>query len=120
MFKGSHTALITPFKNNEIDEKSFRSLIDFQISEGIHGLVPVGTTGESPTLSHLEHKKVVEICIDQVAGRVPIIAGTGSNNTEEAIDLTRHSEKAGASAALVVTPYSVSYTHLTLPTMIRV
>ena len=105
MFKGSHTALITPFKNNEIDEKSFRSLIDFQIYEGIHGLVPVGTTGESPTLSHIEHKKAVEICIDQVAGRVPIIAGTGSNNTEEAIDLTRHSEKAGASAALVVTPY---------------
>ena len=105
MFKGSHTALITPFKNNEIDEKSFRSLIDFQISEGIHGLVPVGTTGESPTLSHIEHKKAVEICIDQVAGRVPIIAGTGSNNTEEAIDLTLHAEKAGANAALVVTPY---------------
>ena len=105
MFKGSHTALITPFKNNEIDEKSFRSLIDFQISEGIHGLVPVGTTGESPTLSHVEHKKAVEICIDQVAERVPIIAGTGSNNTEEAIDLTLHAEKAGANAALVVTPY---------------
>ena len=105
MFKGSHTALITPFDGKSIDEKSFRSLIDFQISEGIHGLVPVGTTGESPTLSHEEHKLAVEICIEETAKRVPVIAGTGSNNTDEAIDLTMHAEKAGADAALVVTPY---------------
>ena len=105
MFKGAHTALITPFKGGQIDEESFRSFIDFQISEGIHGLVPVGTTGESPTLSHEEHKLVVELCVQQADKRVPIIAGTGSNNTEEAIDLTRHAESAGADAALVVTPY---------------
>jgi 4-hydroxy-tetrahydrodipicolinate synthase len=105
MFKGAHTALITPFKGGKIDEESFRSFIDFQISEGIHGLVPVGTTGESPTLSHEEHKLAVELCVQQADKRVPIIAGTGSNNTEEAIDLTRHAESAGADAALVVTPY---------------
>ncbi len=105
MLKGSFTALITPFKNGKIDEESFRSFIDFQINEGIHGVVPVGTTGESPTLSHEEHKKAVEICIDQANKRVPVIAGTGSNNTEEAIDLTRHAEKSGADAALIVTPY---------------
>ena len=105
MFKGAHTALITPFKGGQIDEESFRSFIDFQISEGIHGLVPVGTTGESPTLSHEEHKFAVELCVQQADKRVPIIAGTGSNNTEEAIDLTRHAESAGADAALVVTPY---------------
>lgn len=105
MFKGAHTALITPFKGGQIDEESFRSFIDFQISEGIHGLVPVGTTGESPTLSHEEHKLAVELCVQQADKRVPIIAGTGSNNTEEAIDLTRHAEGAGADAALVVTPY---------------
>ena len=105
MLKGSFTALITPFKNGKIDEESFRSFIDFQIDEGIHGLVPVGTTGESPTLSHEEHKQAVEICIDQANKRVPVIAGTGSNNTEEAIDLTRHAEKSGADAALIVTPY---------------
>ena len=105
MFKGAHTALITPFKGGQIDEESFRSFIDFQISEGIHGLVPVGTTGESPTLSHEEHKLAVELCVQQADKRVPIIAGTGSNNTEEAIDLTRHAESAGADAALVVTPY---------------
>jgi 4-hydroxy-tetrahydrodipicolinate synthase len=105
MFKGVHTALITPFKGGQIDEESFRSFIDFQISEGIHGLVPVGTTGESPTLSHEEHKLAVELCVQQADKRVPIIAGTGSNNTEEAIDLTRHAESAGADAALVVTPY---------------
>ena len=105
MFKGAHTALITPFKEGQIDEESFRSFIDFQISEGIHGLVPVGTTGESPTLSHEEHKLAVELCVQQADKRVPIIAGTGSNNTEEAIDLTRHAESAGADAALVVTPY---------------
>ena len=105
MFKGAHTALITPFKGGQIDEESFRSFIDFQISEGIHGLVPVGTTGESPTLSHEEHKLAVELCVQQADKRVPIIAGTGSNNTEEAIDLTRHAESSGADAALVVTPY---------------
>ena len=105
MFKGAHTALITPFKGGQIDEESFRSFIDFQISEGIHGLVPVGTTGESPTLSHEEHKLAVELCVQQADKRVPIIAETGSNNTEEAIDLTRHAESAGADAALVVTPY---------------
>ena len=105
MFNGVFTALITPFKDNQIDEQSFRSFIDFQIKEGIHGVVPVGTTGESPTLSHDEHKNAVEICIDQVSKRVPVIAGTGSNNTEEAIDLTIHAQKAGADAALVVTPY---------------
>ena len=105
MFRGAHTALITPFKGGQIDEESFRSFIDFQISEGIHGLVPVGTTGESPTLSHEEHKLAVELCVQQADKRVPIIAGTGSNNTEEAIDLTRHAESAGADAALVVTPY---------------
>ena len=105
MFKGSYTALITPFDGKSIDEKSFRSLIDFQISEGIHGLVPVGTTGESPTLSHEEHKLAVEICVEETAKRVPVIAGTGSNNTDEAIDLTMHAEKAGADGALVVTPY---------------
>ncbi len=105
MLKGSFTALITPFKNGKIDEESFRSFIDFQIDGGIHGVVPVGTTGESPTLSHEEHKEAVEICIDQTNKRVPVIAGTGSNNTEEAIDLTRHAEKSGADAALIVTPY---------------
>jgi len=105
MLKGSFTALITPFKNGKIDEESFRSFIDFQIDEGIHGVVPVGTTGESPTLSHEEHKQAVEICIDQANKRIPVIAGTGSNNTEEAIDLTRHAEKSGADAALIVTPY---------------
>jgi len=105
MLKGSFTALITPFKDGNIDEESFRSFIDFQIDEGIHGVVPVGTTGESPTLSHEEHKQAVEICIDQSKKRVSVIAGTGSNNTEEAIDLTRHAEQAGADAALIVTPY---------------
>lgn len=105
MLRGTFTALITPFKDGKIDEQSFRSFIDFQINKGIHGLVPVGTTGESPTLSHSEHKKVVEICIDQSKKRVPVIAGTGSNNTEEAIDLTRHAEESGADAALIVTPY---------------
>ena len=105
MFKGAHTALITPFKGGQIDEESFRTFIDFQISEGIHGLVPVGTTGESPTLSHEEHKLGVEVGVQQAEQRVPRIGGTGSNNTEEAIDLTRHAESAGADAALVVTPY---------------
>ena len=105
MFKGVFTALLTPFKNGELDEVSFRSFIDFQIGSGIHGLVPVGTTGESPTVSHDEHKLAVEICIDQASKKVPIIAGTGSNNTAEAIELTNHACEKGADAALVVTPY---------------
>ena len=105
MFKGSFTALITPFKNGKFDETSFRSLIDFQINSGTHGLVPTGTTGESPTLSHDEHIRIVEVCIEQSNNKVPIIAGTGSNSTDEAIYLTKHAEKAGADAALVVTPY---------------
>jgi 4-hydroxy-tetrahydrodipicolinate synthase len=104
-FRGSFTALVTPFDNGSLDEKAFRSLVDWQIGEGTHGLVPVGTTGESPTLSHAEHNLVVEWCIDQAKGRVPVIAGTGSNSTREAIELSQHAEKAGADAVLVVTPY---------------
>ena len=104
-FRGSFTALVTPFKNGSLDEKAFRDIVEWQISEGTNGLVPVGTTGESPTLSHDEHKKVVEWCIDQVDGRVPVIAGSGSNSTAEAIELSRHAEEAGAEAVLIVTPY---------------
>lgn len=104
-FRGSFTALITPFKNGELDEKAFRNLVEWQIQEGTHGLVPVGTTGESPTLSHDEHNKVVEWCIDQAKDRVPVIAGAGSNSTKEAIQLAQHAEKAGADAVLVVAPY---------------
>ena len=104
-FRGSFTALVTPFKNGSLDEKAFRDIVEWQISEGTNGLVPVGTTGESPTLSHEEHKKVVEWCIDQVDGRVPVIAGSGSNSTAEAIELSRHAEEAGAEAVLIVTPY---------------
>jgi 4-hydroxy-tetrahydrodipicolinate synthase len=104
-FRGSFTALVTPFKNGALDEQAFRELVEWQIVEGTRGLVPVGTTGESPTLSHDEHKKVVEWCIDQARGRVPVIAGAGSNATSEAIELARHAEKAGADAVLVVTPY---------------
>lgn len=104
-FRGSFTALVTPFRDGALDEKAFRGLVDWQIEEGIHGLVPVGTTGESPTVSHDEHKKVVEWTVEQAAGRVPVMAGAGSNNTIEAIDLARHAEKAGADAVLVVTPY---------------
>jgi 4-hydroxy-tetrahydrodipicolinate synthase len=104
-FRGSFTALVTPFKNGSLDEKAFRDIVEWQISEGTNGLVPVGTTGESPTLSHDEHKKVVEWCIDQVDGRVPVIAGSGSNSTAEAIELSRHAEQAGADAVLIVTPY---------------
>ncbi len=104
-FSGSYTALVTPFRNGEVDEAAFRKLVDWQISEGTHGLVPVGTTGESPTLSHDEHKRVVEACINEAKGRVPVIAGAGSNNTIEAVDFARHAEKAGADAVLVVTPY---------------
>src|SRR5512139_1667501 len=104
-FRGSFTALVTPFKNGALDEGAFRSLVNWQISEGTHGLVPVGTTGESPTLSHDEHKKVVEWCIQEAKGRVPVIAGAGSNSTREAVELAQHAEKAGANAVLVVTPY---------------
>ena len=104
-FRGSFTALVTPFKNGSVDEDAFRGLVDWQIAEGTNGLVPVGTTGESPTLSHDEHKEVVEWCIDQAKGRVPVVAGAGSNSTAEAIELSRHAEKAGADAVLVVTPY---------------
>src|SRR5271157_5535760 len=104
-FRGSFTALVTPFKNGSLDEAAFRALVEWQIGEGTNGLVPVGTTGESPTLSHDEHMMVVEWCIDQAKRRVPVIAGAGSNSTKEAIDLARHAEKAGADAVLVVTPY---------------
>jgi 4-hydroxy-tetrahydrodipicolinate synthase len=104
-FRGSFTALVTPFKNGSVDEKAFRDLVEWQISEGTHGLVPVGTTGESPTLSHDEHKQVVEWCVDQAKGRVPVVAGAGSNSTAEAIDFSKHAEKAGADAVLIVTPY---------------
>ena len=104
-FKGSMPALVTPFKDGAVDEDAFRKLIDWQIESGQHGLVPVGTTGESPTLSHDEHRKVVEVCIAEARGRVPVIAGAGSNNTREAIELAKHAEKAGASGVLVVTPY---------------
>jgi len=104
-FRGSFTALVTPFKNGALDEKAFRDLVDWQIAEGTSGLVPVGTTGESPTLSHDEHKQVVEWCVDQADGRVPVVAGAGSNSTAEAIGLSQHAEKAGADAVLIVTPY---------------
>jgi 4-hydroxy-tetrahydrodipicolinate synthase len=105
MFNGSLVALITPFKNGAVDEDAYQSFVDWQITEGTHGLVPTGTTGESPTLSHDEHKRVVELCIEVAKGRVPVIAGTGSNSTAEAIELTRHAKEAGADAALIVTPY---------------
>src|SRR5271166_1809608 len=104
-FRGSFTALVTPFKNGSVDQKAFRELLDWQIAEGTKGLVPVGTTGESPTLSHEEHRNVVEWCVDHARGRVPVVAGAGSNSTKEAIDLAEHAEKAGADAVLVVTPY---------------
>jgi 4-hydroxy-tetrahydrodipicolinate synthase len=104
-FRGSFTALVTPFSNGSLDEKAFRGLVDWQIAEGTDGLVPVGTTGESPTLSHEEHRRVVEWCIEQAKGRVPVIAGSGSNSTREAIELSQHAEKAGADAVLIVTPY---------------
>jgi 4-hydroxy-tetrahydrodipicolinate synthase len=104
-FKGSFTALVTPLQNGSVDEVAFRSLVDWQIAEGTNGLVPVGTTGESPTLSHEEHNLVVEWCIEQAKGRVPVIAGAGSNSTAEAVELSRHAERAGADAVLIVTPY---------------
>ena len=104
-FRGSFTALVTPFKNGSLDEQAFRGLVDWQIAEGSNGLVPVGTTGASPTLNHKEHEDVVEWCVDQAKGRVPVIAGAGSNSTKEAISLSQHAEKAGANAVLIVTPY---------------
>jgi len=105
MFKGSNVALITPFKDNNLDEENYIKLINFHLENNTNGLVPAGTTGESPTLSHKEHEKVIELCIKEAKGRVPVIAGTGSNSTEEAISLTSHAEKVGANGALVVTPY---------------
>ena len=105
MFKGSNVALITPFKNDKLDTENYLKLINFHIENGTNGLVPAGTTGESPTLSHEEHQKVIELCVQEAKGKLPIIAGTGSNSTEEAIALTKHAEKAGADGALVVTPY---------------
>ena len=105
MFKGSNVALITPFKDNNLDEENYIKLINFHLENNTNGLVPAGTTGESPTLSHKEHEKVIELCIKEANGKVPVIAGTGSNSTEEAIALTKHAEKAGADGALVVTPY---------------
>ncbi len=106
MLRGSLTALVTPFrKDGSLDEKAFRDLVEWQIAEGTNGLVPVGTTGESPTLSHDEHRQVVRICVEVAKGRVPVVAGAGSNNTVEAVDLVRFAEEVGADAALVVTPY---------------
>ena len=104
-FRGSFTALLTPFANGSLDEKAFSNLVEWQIAEGTNGLVPVGTTGESPTLSHDEHKRVVELCVEAANRRVPVVAGAGSNSTKEAIDLSRHAEEAGADAVLIVTPY---------------
>jgi 4-hydroxy-tetrahydrodipicolinate synthase len=104
-FKGSITALITPFKDGKVDVAAFRKLVEWQIDQGTHGLVPCGTTGESPTLTHEEHKQVIELCIEAASGRVPVIAGTGSNSTAEAVELTRHAKEAGADGVLVVTPY---------------
>jgi len=105
MFKGSIVALITPFKNNILDEDSYISLIHHHLKSGTSGLVPAGTTGESPTLNHKEHERVIELCVKESKGKIPVIAGTGSNSTDEAISLTKYSEKIGANAALVVTPY---------------
>ena len=105
MFKGSNVALVTPFKNNKLDEETYIKLIHFHIKNGTNGLVPAGTTGESPTLSHNEHEKVIELCVKESMGKLPVFAGTGSNSTEEAISLTTHAEKIGANGALIVTPY---------------
>lgn len=104
-FEGVFTAMVTPFANDGIDETALARFVEWQVSEGVHGLVPCGTTGESPTLSHDEHKRVIEITVKTVAGRIPVMAGTGSNSTAEAIDLSQHAEKAGANALLVVAPY---------------
>ncbi len=105
MFRGSMPALVTPFRNGQVDFDTLKRLVEWHIAEGSHGLVPVGTTGESPTLSHDEHKQVIEVVVETAAKRVPVVAGAGSNNTIEGIDLIRHAERAGADAALVVTPY---------------
>ena len=105
MFKGSNVALVTPFKNNKLDEETYIKLIHFHIENGTNGLVPAGTTGESPTLSHEEHEKVIELCVQESKGKLPVFAGTGSNSTKEAISLTMHAEKIGADGALIVTPY---------------
>ena len=105
MFKGSNVALITPFKNNKLDVDAYIKLIHLHLKNGTNGLVPAGTTGESPTLSHKEHQEIIELCIKESNGKIPVIAGTGSNSTEEAISLTKHAEKVGANCALVVTPY---------------
>ena len=105
MFSGAIVAIVTPFKDGNIDEKAFRDLINFQIKGGVSGIVPCGTTGESATLTHEEHERVIDICVEEVAGRVPVIAGTGSNSTAEAIRLTKHAKQAGADAALLITPY---------------
>jgi 4-hydroxy-tetrahydrodipicolinate synthase len=104
-FRGSFTALVTPFSNGSVDEQAFRGMIDWQIAEGTDGLVPAGTTGESPTLSHDEHRQVVEWCVEQARGRVPVIAGAGSNSTGEAVELAQHAQACGATAVLIVTPY---------------
>jgi len=105
MFKGSNVALVTPFKNDKLDDETYINLIHFHIKNGTNGLVPAGTTGESPTLSHSEHERVIELCVKESKGKLPVFAGTGSNSTEEAISLTRHAEKIGANGALIVTPY---------------
>ena len=105
MFKGSNVALVTPFKGDSLDEETYIKIINFHLENGTNGLVPAGTTGESPTLSHKEHEKVIELCIQESKGKIPVIAGTGSNSTTEAISLTEHAEKAGADGALIVTPY---------------
>ncbi len=105
MFKGSNVALITPFKNNKLDESAYVALIHHHLNNGTSGLVPAGTTGESPTLSHEEHQRIIELCVSESKGKIPVIAGTGSNSTSEAISLTKFAEKAGANGALVVTPY---------------
>lgn len=104
-FKGAFTALVTPFSNGQVDEEAYRNLIEWQLESGINGVVPCGTTGESATMSHDEHKRVIGICVDQVKGRVPVLAGAGSNNTAEAVELTRFAKEAGADGALLITPY---------------
>ena len=105
MFKGAFVAIVTPFKNGEVDEEAFRELIEFQIENGTHGIVPCGTTGESATLSYEEHKRVVKIAVEQVKGRVPVLAGAGSNSTREALELITYAKEVGADGALVITPY---------------
>ena len=105
MFKGSIVALITPFKNNKLDEANYSEILHHHLKNGTNGVVPAGTTGESPTLSHIEHKKVIEIAIKECKGKIPVIAGTGSNSTSEAIELSKHAENAGADGLLIVTPY---------------